>query len=94
MPKFRKKPITIEAIQWNGRNFNEISYFTDDWHGNKVAHEDAEESALTTGHMFIQTLEGTMRADRYDWIIKGVNGEFYPCKPDIFEKTYESVENV
>ena len=42
--------------------------------------------------IFIQTLEGKMRADRGDWIIKGVNGEFYPCKPDIFEKTYEPVQ--
>lgn len=43
-------------------------------------------------HINIDTLEGTMRADPGDFIIKGVNGEFYPCKPDIFEKTYEAVE--
>ncbi len=91
--KYRKKLLVIEAIQWNGKNFNEISYFTGDWHGNKVAHEDAEESALKTGNLSISTIKGVMTASKGDFIIKGVNGEFYPCKPDIFEKTYELVED-
>lgn len=43
-------------------------------------------------HVWIETLEGAMKVSEYDWVIKGVNGEYYPCKPDIFEKTYELVE--
>ncbi len=50
------------------------------------------EAYQTDKEMFIETLEGTMKADPGDWIITGVNGEQYPCKPDIFEKTYEPVE--
>ncbi len=90
--KYRKKPVVVDAIEWDGKNFNEISYFTNDWHGNKLAHEDAEESALKSGKLFIHTLEGVMTASKGDFIIKGVSGEFYPCKPDIFEKTYELAE--
>ena len=80
MPKFRKKPVVIEAMQWNGNNLDEVFRFGDD---NDTALE-------LQGEMIkIETLEGTMTAQIGDWIIKGVNGEFYPCKPDIFEKTYE-----
>ncbi len=89
MAKFRKKPVVIEAIEWNGKNFDEVSNFIKQFHGHKVAHEDAEEAALKSGDYYIYTLEGTMTASKGDMIIKGVNGEFYPCKPDIFEKTYE-----
>lgn len=92
MKKFRKKPVVIEAVQWNGKNFDEISDFTGDWHGHKLAHEDAEQAALKLGIIHIDTLEGMMSASKGDWIIKGVHGEFYPCKPDIFEKTYEPVD--
>lgn len=87
--KFRKKPVVIEAVIWGGNNFDEISNFTKEFHGHKVAYEDAEELAKKSGEYFIRTLEGTMTATKGDWIIKGVNGEFYPCKPDIFDKTYE-----
>ena len=90
--KFRKKPVVIEAIQWNGKNFDEIANFTNDNHGHKKAYEDAEEGSIKTGKYYIQTLEGLMEASKNDWIIKGVNGEFYPCKPDIFKKTYEAIE--
>ena len=79
--KFRKKPVVIEAIQWNGNNVDEIIKFT-----------DAKSYMTTVGHMSIRTLEGNMIASPGDWIIKGVQGEFYPCKPDIFEATYEKVE--
>lgn len=89
MPKFRKKPVVIEAIQFNG-NTPQIEVFM----GESVM----SLSRLTNGNsvvnaLVIGTLEGDMRADLNDWIIKGVNGEFYPCKPDIFEKTYEKVED-
>lgn len=77
--KYRKKPVIIEAIQWTGKNLSEIDYFM----GITV------EIKVTT--LVIHTLEGDMEASIGDYIIKGVNGEFYPCKPDIFAKTYEEV---
>ena len=77
--KYRKKPVVIEAIQYNGENIDEIYEFTGDV---------LEETVTEIG---IRTLEGFMKMTPGDWIIKGVNGEFYPCKPDIFEKTYEAV---
>ena len=78
MGKYRKKPVVIEAIQYNG-NPQEIFDFTN--------------GQVKFGFevVFIDTLEGEMTAQEGDFIIKGVNGEFYPCKPDIFEKTYEKV---
>ena len=79
MPKFRKKPITIEARQYtrNGLEAESVAK----WCGG-----DQIDSGL-----IIRTLEGAMTADYGDWIIKGVKGEFYPCKPDIFEATYEVI---
>lgn len=76
--KFRKKPVVIEAVQFTG-NFDEIEQFVGG---------DAE---FRGKELIVATLEGPLRASQNDWIIKGVNGEFYPCKPDIFEKTYEEV---
>ena len=73
---YRKKPVVIEAVQFNG-NFEEIEAFCGG---------DAE---FRNGELVVATLEGRLTASPNDWIIKGVNGEFYPCKPDIFEKTYE-----
>jgi hypothetical protein len=92
--KFRKKPVVIEAMQHNGtmERFWEIKSFCpeiiDGGFVGKVDNENGQDSHP----LFIQTLEGSMCATIGDWIIKGVNGEFYPCKPDIFEKTYEPVE--
>lgn len=83
MPQFRKKPVVIEAIQWTGRNTEEVINFCE-----KVIAQDRS----IHGSLIIETLEGNMIANSNDWIIKGVNGEFYPCKPDIFEKTYEPVQ--
>lgn len=94
MPKFRKLPVEIEAIQWNGNtNIQEIEDFV----GRKLNTEVFSDTAYDAGiapplfRIIISTLEGDMKASPNDWIIKGVNGEFYPCKPDIFNKTYESV---
>lgn len=81
--KYRKKPVIIEALQWTGLNEDEIYEFT---HG--LSHYCANDC-----RMFIQTLEGTVEASSGDFIIRGVEGEYYPCKPDIFEKTYELVED-
>ena len=83
--KYRKKPVIVEAVQWTGFNVGEISDFAGEHIQVRVY--DVGLSVLT-----IHTLEGDMRADIYDFIIKGVNGEFYPCKPDIFAKTYEVAE--
>lgn len=90
--KYRKKPVVIEAIQWNGLNLEEIKEFV----GESLIY-DIIDTAWQVGkgaphvNMKIKTLEGDMRVNKGDFIIKGVNGEFYPCKPDIFEKTYEVV---
>lgn len=84
--RFRKKPVEIEAVKFDGWNWAECYQFM----SNEVPAfpQWLKEKELIE----IETLEGTMIASRGDWIIKGVNGEFYPCKPDIFEKTYELVE--
>jgi hypothetical protein len=77
MSKFRKKPVVIEAWQWFSKG-----------------HAPTDPSITETSvHCFIETLEGTMTVSPGDWIIKGVKGEFYPCKPDIFEATYEAVND-
>jgi len=85
--KYRKKPVVIEAVQFNGvkNDLQELFELAKDSTRELVV--DALENYLT-----IQTLEGEMRADVGDWIIKGVQGELYPCKPNIFEQTYEKVE--
>ena len=80
--KFRKKPVVIDAILWSGKNLEEARSFIQSY---ILFSEDFSQ-------LIIQTLEGDMWAFPGDWIIKGVNGEFYPCKPDIFQKTYEKVE--
>ena len=80
MAKYRKRPVVIEAVQWTGENLSEILQFSKD------AFIDQDNFTLK-----VATLEGTMVASRGDYIVKGVDGEFYPCKPDIFEKTYDEV---
>lgn len=79
--KFVKKPIIIEAIKYDGTNKVEIQEFMDRYL------DDTQDKQLK-----IETLEGVMLANIGDYIIKGVTGEFYPCKPDIFEQTYEKAE--
>ena len=87
--QFRKKPVVIEAIQLTWGNWNEICDFVDPKYFGGGFNPTLKPSGLG---LRINTPEGTMEALENDWIIKGVNGEFYPCKPDIFEKTYELVE--
>ena len=91
MPKFRKIPVVIEAVQWNGQNLKEIIDFT-------VLNETAQkwdweefEQVVKQDGLKIFTLEGTMMANVGDYVIRGVQGEFYPCKPEIFKQTYEQV---
>lgn len=86
MGKYRKKPVVIEAIQWRGTNQTEILHF--------MGYTNAGTNDDGTRFLLINTLEGIMTASQDDWIIKGVDGEFYPCKPDIFEKTYEEVNEI
>lgn len=94
MSRYRKLPVEIEAIQWDGLNLQEIINFV----GNNLKYEIID-TAWQVGKgkpyvdMEIVTLEGNMKVSEKDYIIKGVNGEFYPCKPEIFEKTYEKLEN-
>jgi len=76
--KYRKKPVEIDAIRWTGDNKLEIFDF-------------CNMSYINDQELRIQTLEGSMIASVGDYIIKGVMGEFYPCKPDIFEMTYEKI---
>ena len=83
--KFRKKPVVIDAVQWTGTNFDEIYGFT------KGSKRVVFISAVNENDLIVVTLEGDMTANVGDWIIKGVKGEVYPCKPDIFEKTYERI---
>ena len=80
--KYRKKPVVIEAIQWTGKNGDEIEDFIK---GCKHTHTYDDKGLA----IYLDTLEGGHIASVGDWIIKGVKGEFYPCKPDIFEMTCE-----
>jgi hypothetical protein len=84
MAKYRKKPVAIEAVQWIGGNISEICNFTGRCGGDLIKN----------GELYITTLEGVHRASVGDFIIKGVKGEFYPCKPDIFAQTYEPADTV
>ena len=95
MKKYRKKPVIVEAVQWSGNaNRKEICDFV----GEDLKTEIFSTSAYDAGKgtplfsLKINTLEGVMTANPNDFIIKGVNGEFYPCKPEIFEKTYEVLD--
>lgn len=83
MAKYRKKPVVIDAEQFTG---NDESV---DW---LLPQLISGEIGRSTNKLYIKTLEGVMTADIGDYVIKGVNNEIYPCKPDIFQKTYELVE--
>jgi hypothetical protein len=83
MMKYRKKPVVIDAVQWDAtkKTFDEIVAMGIDWLPGEMG----------SGTFKIKTLEGEMLVSKGDWIIKGVNGELYPCRNDIFIKTYEKV---
>jgi hypothetical protein len=82
--KYRKLPVEIEAVEWKGHNTVEIAHFMN-------VSLDEVRVAPFVNKLKIQTLEGEMTASVGDFIIRGVEGEYYPCKPDIFAKTYEPV---
>ena len=86
MQKFVKKPVVVEAIQYNGINNTEVESFV----GAKLP---TVWTSVEDTQLIIPTLEGDMKASKGDYIIKGIKGEFYPCKPDIFKSTYNVVED-
>ena len=97
MGQFRKKPVVIEAVQYGLREYADDPLVFDEvpqWLKDAVeSHEIIPEfKSEDYWYLGIHTLEGIMWCSPDDWIIRGVNGEIYPCKPDIFEKTYEAVE--
>ena len=81
--KYRKRPVEVEAIQFDGWNWREVHQF--------ISNEPImfTQDFRKEEYILIDTLEGVMKASIGDYIIKGVHGEFYPCKPDIFHDTYE-----
>ena len=93
--KYRKKPVIVEAVIWTGNNLEEIKNFVDEsllYNIYDGAWEVGEAPVIVD--MQIRTLEGNMSVSVGDYIIKGIEGEFYPCKPDIFKETYETVSMV
>ena len=89
MAKYRKKPIVIDAMQWTGTNIEEVKEFTNGCDRTITYYKPLVNSPFYT--LVISTLEGRMEAKVSDYIIKGIQGEFYPCKADIFHATYEAV---
>lgn len=90
MYRFRKKPVVIEAMQLDGTT--ESSNHVLAWIGKHGEEARRVHATRPADGIFIRTLEGLMLANAGDWIIKGLRGEFYPCKPDIFAATYEPAE--
>ena len=92
--KFRKKPIVIEALQWDTYNHREMFDFLTGTTDKPITTEGTNfyiDHPKAIGGLIIKTLEGEHVAQPFDFIIKGVNGKFYPCKPDIFKETYEEM---
>lgn len=98
MAKFRKKPVVIEAFQFDGDLMSHNGkYYVPEWavkaHEERILFFDSLTPGESPCELFVKTLEGQMHVSYGDYVIQGVNGEIYPCKPDIFEKTYEKVED-
>lgn len=94
---FTKKPVTISAIKWTGDNLAYVIFFTDGrmplmGGGHAGMKWEEYEDLVDRDGLKIFTLEGKMKADVGDYIIRGVKGEYYPCKPDIFEMTYDEAK--
>ena len=95
MTRYRKKPIEIEAVQFTGDNDDEIANFLKGQRadvGLRATLSDEGKVLSYEKYIILKTLEGEMKAIEGDYIIKGIKGEFYPCKPDIFDETYEEVK--
>lgn len=78
--QYQKKPVTVFAVKWDGTNLQEVLSFTNN------------KAMMKNDTLIIPTLEGTMAAEVGSYVIKGVKGEYYPCREDIFEDTYEEVK--
>ena len=78
--QYKKKPVTVSAVKWDGTNLQEILSFTNN------------KAMMKSNTLIIPTLEGTMAAEIGSYIIRGIKGEYYPCRGDIFEDTYEEVK--
>lgn len=78
---YRSRPVVVRAVRWTGRNVGEMRRFA----GGSVF--------VDNGDLYIRTLEGRLLANRGDWIIEGLVGDFYPCKPGVFKRKYDLVEN-
>ncbi|QDK02852.1 hypothetical protein SEA_SQUIDDLY_103 [Gordonia phage Squiddly] len=93
LKRYRKKPVEIEALQWDGtaERFAELQQWggLDTFYMERLT--DSTDSPRWYDRLCVQTLEGPLSATEGDWIIRGVKGEFYPCKPDIFAATYDEV---
>lgn len=85
--KYRKKPVVIEAVQFDGTEESVVAVLAMQRQSKGIGF-----LRVDAGDLLIPTLEGTMRASVGDYVIRGVQGELYPCKPDIFEQTYDLVE--
>lgn len=96
MAKYRKKPVVIDALKWDGENTFQVMSFmgTVGSLSDPIADDKFQDykAIVKRDGLPIETLEGTMTASVGDYIINGIQGEFYPCKPDIFEQSYESVK--
>ena len=101
MKQYRKKPVVIDAIQWTGKNLREVIAFTDGppdtrTHHSKMKWYEYEDLVAREGLMIYTLEDGGGKAKHFasigDFIIRGVKGEYYACKPDIFEMTYDAVE--
>lgn len=88
--RYVKRPIVIRAVKWTGYNFDEISEFVK---GQSLTLYNTLYNNLGITKLIIETLEGDMYAEVGDYIIQGVHGEYYSCKPNIFTETYEEIEN-
>lgn len=86
--RWRKKPVEIDAMRFDGTRAGRDAL--QEWSGGAVRRSTINSLDFCTD-LGIETLEGTMRVDNGDWVIKGIKGEFYPCKPDIFDQTYDPV---
>ena len=95
--KYRKKPVVIEALEWTGENHRDMWDFLTGKANEHMTVSDKHfyiDHSKVSGGLVIKTLEGEHLANIGDYIIKGIKGEFYPCKPDIFEMTYEKASEL
>ena len=89
--RYKKKPVFVKAMKYTEDNYEEAIAFVGKENCIVKVYDSLEPDKAPTVEFFIKTLEGNMLANKGHYIIKGVHGEFYPCKPDIFDKAYEEV---